>query len=87
MSNIKQLRGQMRQIVNELLSDEVLRLIEGRIRTQMYEQYKKDFAAMNDVMTKRMEAIEKRHNDIINMIMREVANKNPAMPALEEQSK
>lgn len=86
MSNVKVLRGQMRQIVSELLTEEFKAQLVKAVYSEMLDLYKKDFTAMNEVVSKRMDALEKRHNDIINMIMRELGNNKPVMPALERQS-
>lgn len=83
MSNIKQLRGQVRIIVKEMWTE----ILSTELYKTLTKQNVEQLEHINEVMTKRMEAIEKRHNDIIDMIMREMANKNPALPALEVQSK
>ena len=78
--NIKQLRGQVRQIVKEMFVE----LTQTELYQALTRQNREQLQQINDVMTKRMDAIEQRHNDVVNMIMRELANKTPVMPALDE---
>lgn len=61
MSDAKQLRGQVRQLLPEVLSNELVAEVEKRL-----------IALIN----KRMDEIEKKHKDILGFMVRQ-ASKQP----------
>lgn len=69
MSNAKQLRGQMRQIVKELFPE----LVATELYSKLQEENKKQLDLIHKLVRESLERMDNRQKDVQSLIMREIA--------------
>jgi len=70
MSDAKLIRGQVRQITKEILTD----LIATELFAKLQEENIKQLNEIVKMVTERLDQIEQRSKDVQSYIMREMAN-------------
>lgn len=87
MSSIKQVRGQIRQIVQEILPDlireEIYKLLEAKINerlSQINSNVNKEVAALAKQVGQTMTEIDERSKSVQHYVMRQGVKAQPSNP-------